>query len=324
MHDVSRLFHGSVRQEGNFLTFPGVAPQEEQAEQTSRAFSTKWTRVDRSTEDVEALAAFQYRWFLSLYGFGSEEELAEFLRAHPVIVDMGCGLGYKSAWLAGLAPHSTVIGVDSSSAVQAAARRYSQQSNLLFASGDISRTPFRRGSVDFVVCDQVLQHTSEPELTFAHLASLVAPGGQFACYVYARKALPRELLDDYFRSRTHSVTDEEMWALSEQLTELGRRLSDLKVSFDCPAIPLLGIAGGPIDVQRFVYWNFLKCFWRPEWSFELCQATNYDWYAPSNARRFSREEFTDLIRQNQLETIYFHAEEACYSGRFRPGSESST
>ncbi len=108
-----------------------------------------------------------------------------------------------------------------------------------------------------------------------------------------------------------------MWQFSQQLTELGKRLSDLNVSFDCPDIPVLGIKGGTYDIQRFIYWNFLKCFYKPEWSMQLNDSTNYDWYAPSNAKRFSKLEFEEMIKSNNLNVSFFHEEEACYSGRFR-------
>jgi hypothetical protein len=78
----------------------------------------------------------------------------------------------------------------------------------------------------------------------------------------------------------------------------------------------LGIKGGTYDIQRFIYWNFLKCFWKEDWGFELSKSTNYDWYAPSNAKRFSKEEFLDMVNANQLGVTYLHEEEACYSGRF--------
>jgi hypothetical protein len=108
-----------------------------------------------------------------------------------------------------------------------------------------------------------------------------------------------------------------MWEFSEQLTELGRRLSDLKISFESPDIPLLGIKGGKYDIQRFIYWNFLKCFWKEEWGFDLSKSTNYDWYAPSNAKRFSKSEFLSMVTENNLTITYLHEEEACYSGRFK-------
>ena len=160
-------------------------------------------------------------------------------------------------------------------------------------------------------------HTENPKLTFEHLADLTSLKGEFACYVYRKKALPRELIDDYFRTQTHNITNNDMWEFSKQMTELGRALSELKVSFYCPDIPLLNIKGGEYDVQRFIYWNLIKCFWKEEWSFDLNQSINFDWYAPSNAKRFSKGEFLQMVATYSLTQVFLHEEEACYSGRFK-------
>ena len=103
--------------------------------------------------------------------------------------------------------------------------------------------------------------------------------------------------------------------MSSQLTELGKRLSELKITFDSPDIPLLGIKGGKQDLQRFIYWNFIKCFWRDDWGKEMSDATNFDWYAPSNAKRYSKEEYNKMINENNLSILHFHEEEACFSSR---------
>jgi len=95
-------------------------------------------------------------------------------------------------------------------------------------------------------------------------------------------------------------------------------LSELNVSIDVPDIPLLGIKnGGVIDIQRFIYWNFIKCFWNEDLGRVTSVATNYDWYSPSSATRFSVEEFLQYATDNKLETVFLHSEEACHSGRFK-------
>jgi SAM-dependent methyltransferase len=283
--------------------------------QTEKIFSDKWTEAEQY-ENIDKLYEFQFDWFLKLYGFESEADLGKHLANKKFIIDTGCGLGYKAAWFARLAPESIVIGIDISDAVNLAAKNFTQYKNLFFFKGDIADTGIKPGTFDFVVCDQVIMHTESPEKTFAHLSGITSCGGEFVCYVYSKKALPRELVDDYFRKATHNISNEDMWKFSEQVTELGKRLSDLKIEFDSPDIPILGIKGGKYDIQRFIYWNFLKCFWKEDWGFDLSKSTNYDWYAPSNAKRFSREEFIKMIYDNNLEVSFFHEEEACYSGRF--------
>lgn len=301
--------------EGNFALAAGGSTKANQ-QQTNAVFSDKWERYEHSDEK-DRLYEFQRQWYLELYGFADEAALAHHLGGCRVIFDAGCGLGYKAAWFARLAPHALVIGMDFSDAAAQAARLYQNLPNLVFVQGDIAQTGFTAGSVDYVSCDQVIMHTEDPERTFSELCRIARPaGGQVACYFYAKKALPRELLDDYFRQKCTELTRDELWAMSEQLTELGRKLSELNCSFDAPDIPALGIKGGKIDIQRFIYWNFLKCFWNPELGRETSVVTNFDWYSPSNARRFSADEVRRIVSENGLSEMFFHTEEACYSGRF--------
>jgi SAM-dependent methyltransferase len=313
---LQQLFKLPITVKDNFIYLSNQnGLTETNQQQTQDIFSDKWVEADEY-KNIDKLYEFQYDWFLSLYGFESQEKLAAYLSDKKTIIDTGCGLGYKAALFAKLAPHAIVLGVDISDAINVAAKNFKQYPNLFFFRGDIANTGLKDGVIDFTVCDQVIMHTEVPEDTFRHLSNITSAGGEFACYVYSKKALPRELMDDYFRKATHTISKEEMWKFSEQLTELGKRLSDLKVSFESPDIPLLGIKGGTYDIQRFIYWNFLKCFWKEDWGFDLSKSTNFDWYAPSNAKRFSKQEFLDMVNENKLQVSYLHEEEACYSGRF--------
>ncbi|MBL4755121.1 MAG: hypothetical protein JKY52_16190 [Flavobacteriales bacterium] len=112
------------------------------------------------------------------------------------------------------------------------------------------------------------------------------------------------------------MNNDELWRMSEQLTELGKTLNELNVKFTAPDILMLNIKGGEYDIQRIIYWNFKKYFWNEEYGHEYSTIRNFDWYAPSNAYRYSKEEFRDKIDENKLNILYFNSEEACYSGRF--------
>ncbi|MCI7765136.1 MAG: hypothetical protein MSH45_01730 [Helicobacter sp.] len=142
-------------------------------------------------------------------------------------------------------------------------------------------------------------------------------GGELACYVYAKKALPRELLDDYFRIKCKELSKRELWEMSEQLSELGKKLQNLNIEFEAPDIPLLGIKGGKYDLQRFIYWNFIKCFYNEELGWDTSVVTNFDWYSPSNAKRYAQEEFKKMGEDNCMKLLYLHVEEACFGARFQ-------
>jgi len=281
-------------------------------QQTNDSFSEKWVKLDQETS-TSALEDFQKKWLLDLYGFKSENELKTFLRSKKLIIDAGCGLGYKSAWFAELAPESIIFGIDFSEAAYVAAKRYKHLPNLYFLRGDIANLPFKKNTLDFILCDQVIHHTENPKQTFAHLSELLTETGRFACYVYAKKALPRELVDDFFRHETHNLSHQEMWQFSDQLTELGKTLSELDVKFTAPDIPALGIKGGEYDIQRFIYWNFIKCFYHKDWTKEENDSCNFDWYSPSNAERYSPKEYKDWATSLELTVDFFRTEEACHT-----------
>lgn len=311
---IHKIFKEKIEISSNFIHIKSNSEAQNQ-KQTNDVFSEKWTEYEK-TNEKEKLYNFQKEWYLKLYGFKNENDLSKFLSKKEYIFDAGCGLGYKAKWFADLAPNSIVIGMDFSDACIIAAKNYKDTKNLYFIKGDIADVPFKNDSINYVSCDQVIMHTEIPENTFKELTRITKNRGQFACYVYAKKALPRELLDDYFRIETKNLTNEQLWEMSRQLTQLGKTLSELKIKVEIPDIPLLGIKGGKQDIQRFIYWNFLKCFWNEDLGYETSVATNFDWYSPSNAKRYSEEEYIKMIKDNNLSIEYFHREEACYSGRF--------
>lgn len=314
--DVDALFARPLERAGNVHVASQAGASENELH-TNDAFSEKWVTLNQDANDeTEGWKQAQFRWYLHCYGFGSEEEFAEFLSDRRTILDAGCGPGYKAAWFARLAPHATVVAMDLSDSIVVAAKRYADVANMVFVKGDIARTPFVDGVFDFISCDQVLHHTDDPPQTLAEFARILAPDGVLATYVYARKALPRELLDEHFREASKALSKDQIWELSDQLTVLGRTLSELNLTVDIPDMPLLGIKGGPQDLQRFIYWNFLKCYWNPEFGFDACRMTNFDWYAPSTAFRYSMDEFRAMAEAAGFKANFLLTQEACHTGRF--------
>jgi SAM-dependent methyltransferase len=285
---------------------------------TNEAFSEKWSAYSNEDEgERERFFEFQKDWFLRLYGFGDEAELAAHLSNFEWILDAGCGLGYKAAWFASLAPGSTVIGIDYSSAAYIAYTKYADaHKNLIFAKGDIAATNLPDGAIGLAACDQVIMHTEDPALTLQELSRITSDGGEVFCYWYRKKAVPRELLDDFFRSHTAQRSSEELWKLSKEVLSLGKMLSELDIQADFPDVPSLGIVGGKMDLQRFIYWNFIKCFWNEELGYATSLSTNFDWYSPVNAKRFSLDEVSADVQAAGLTKTFFNEEESCFSGRF--------
>ena len=289
----------------------------ENQNQTNDAFSEKWQSVRQTENDSEDnWKVMQFEWYLKLYGYDSEGDLKEALQSREIILDAGCGLGYKAAWFADLSPSSVVVCMDFSDAIFEAVKRYGNYENMIFVKGDIAKTGFADQAFDMISCDQVLHHTESPLETLREFDRITKETGLLNTYVYAKKALPRELLDDHFREAAKDFSHQEIWDLSEQLTELGKTLSDLNVTIEVPDIPALGIKGGSQDLQRFIYWNFIKCFWNADFGWDASVMANFDWYSPSNAFRYNLQDFLKMCEDAGWSNFFLHAEEACYSGRF--------
>lgn len=308
-----------IRQKDGVIISGILSEKRKRQKQTSAAFGTKWVSFSKTDkQDQKTYNDFQKKWFLKLYGFSGEQELRDYLSDKKTILDAGAGLAEKTAWIASMAPHATVLAVDLSEAIFRGRYMHKEKENMIFVQCDIANTGIKDHTIDCVICDQVIMHTENPRKTLKELSRIVSSSGEVFCYWYRKKALPRELLDDFFRNATLKASFDEIWALSGQLTELGKTLSELDINIDVPDMPLLDIKGGSYNLQRFIYWNFIKCFWNPEMGKETSKYVNFDWYSPSNAKRFSKEEIEADLNFADLTPVIFHLEEACYSGRFTP------
>ena len=255
---------------------------------TFDSFSAKWDRVD--TDEVRQRVAAQHRWYVERFGFGDENGLREFLAGKHMVLEAGTGLGGDAARFARLSD-ATVVGLDLSSSIETAQREFGAVPNLHYVQADLLRPPLPAGRFDFVSADQVVHHTPDAEAAVRSLARLLAPGGVLAFYVYKRKAPLREFADDFIRERTTGMSVEDCMEFSASMSELGRELSHLNATITLErGVPLLGIPPGEHDVQRLIYWHFLKCFWNDDFSPNLNHLVNFDWYHPPHASRHTEEE----------------------------------
>jgi SAM-dependent methyltransferase len=293
-------------------------PQQDDVDQTgtSDSFGAKWAMV--RPEDLPRIEKFQYPWYDARYGFGDEAGLREALAGARTVLDAGSGLGYDAARFARVCPEGQVVGLELTDLVTAAHHEFGAQPNLHFVQGDIMRPPFRRGAFDYVSCDQVIHHTPDAEAAFHTLTGLLRPNGTFATYVYRRKSPLREYADDYLRERAIPMSAEECVEFSEGITELGRELSRLRATIKLErGIPLLGIPAGEHDVQRLIYWHFLKCFWNEELGEHQSMLGNFDWYHPPYASRHSREELLGWVADAGLSVTYVDEQDSGISVRVR-------
>jgi SAM-dependent methyltransferase len=276
---------------------------------TARTFSDKWSRnPDLAFAQTVDEGAEISRWILTRNGFGDGEGLAAYLSDKRRILDAGCGNGRVTALLQRRAPReSEIVGVDLSAA-EVARENLVELPNVTVHQGNLLEDLSELGEFDFVYCQEVLHHTGDPKGGLENLASLLAPGGEIAIYVYRRKAPIREFTDDYIRERLSALPYEEAMEVCRRVAELGRALSELGATVRVPAIEPLQIEAGEYEVQRLLYHFFMKCFWNDELDAEANAAINYDWYHPDLCSRHTVEEVRSWFADAGLEIVHEHVD----------------
>ena len=279
--------------------------------QVQDSFSKKWAPETGAGLSGAAMIdkEFYNDWYLEKYGFKNLDGLKNFLKDKKFVIDAGTGPG-RDALLFSEISDGIIFAVDLSNSVEGLQERYKDKKNIYFIQTDIMNLPFKENFFDYISCDFVIHHTPNPIKTFNHLVSHLKKGGQIATYTYKIKGPVREFVDDDIRERTTKMSFEECYKICEPITKLGKTLSDLNIEFEVPEdIPLLGIKAGKQNLQRFIYWNFMKCYWSNNLSFKDNVIVNVDWYHPIDAFRFKPEEIKSWAHENNLDIINFHISE---------------
>ena len=284
------------------------------ATNTARSFDDKWTQNPRLAFDETLREGSEVQqWILNRNGFATPSALRAFLANRGRILDAGCGNGRVTALLQRLAPASSrVTGIDLVAA-DVARENLAALPNVSVAPANLLGDLTHFGEFDFVYCQEVLHHTGDARGAFLNLAQRLAEHGEIAIYVYRKKAPLREFTDDYVRDRISALPYADARAVSAQITELGRALSEMRVNgqpvmVNIPPVEMLGIEAGEYELQRFVYHFFMKCFWNANLSHDENVAINYDWYHPQDATRHDLAEVLAWFDEANLGVVHTHVD----------------
>jgi ubiquinone/menaquinone biosynthesis C-methylase UbiE len=97
---------------------------------------------------------------------------------HAEVVDLGCGTGKNTAWLATQATHLTAV--DFSADMLAQARAKNQHLNVSFHQADITQPwQFLTALADVLTCSLILEHIQNLDSVFAQAQKALRPGGVF-------------------------------------------------------------------------------------------------------------------------------------------------
>ena len=279
---------------------------------TEDSFSSKWKNYNKTYHSSKWIKN-QKKWFLERFGWKTSKDFEKFLKTRSRILDAGTGIG-NSAKLFSTNLNSTVFAIDASESIEFAYKKDGKTKNIHFLQADIRKLPFRKKFFDFICSDQVLHHTKDTESSFKMLSKLLTKKGLISIYVYRKKGPLREFSDNYIRKSTIKMTEMQCMEFSKSMALLGKSLAQLKKKITIKEdIPLLEIKAGTYDIQRFLYWNFLKCWWSPDVPFDQSVATNYDWYFPKFAYRHSEKEVKKWFKDVKLKIVHFNEIESGFS-----------
>jgi ubiquinone/menaquinone biosynthesis C-methylase UbiE/uncharacterized protein YbaR (Trm112 family) len=271
---------------------------------TEAAFSSKWKKYNKFYHQKNWFL-HQQNWFLDRFGWKNLANFNKFLKTRSKILDAGTGIG-NSAKLFSSNPKSYVFAIDASESIDFAYKRYGTTPNIHFLQADIRRLPFRKRFFNFICSDQVLHHTKNTETSFKNLTKYLEKNGMISIYVYNKKAPMREFADNFIREHTTIMSEKECVEFSKDMTYLGKILSQLKKRIKIPRdIPVLKIKAGTYDVQRFIYWYFLKCFWAKDGNFERSVGVNFDWYFPKFAFRHTPDQVRKWYADTKTKIVHF-------------------
>ncbi len=281
-------------------------------QKTEDAFSSKWKNYHKTYHDKKWVDK-QKKWFFDRFGWKNISEFKNFLKKSDYILDAGTGVG-NSAKLFSNCSNAKVLAIDASDSIEYAYKKYGKEKNLFFIQADIRKLPFKKNFFDFICSDQVLHHTKDTETSFKYLTKFLAKKASIAIYVYKKKGPLREFADDYLREKLVKGTEKECIQFSKDMSDLGKSISLLNKKIKIPRdIPVLNIKAGTYDIQRFIYWNFLKCWWSADVPYEQSVATNFDWYFPKFAYRHTEKEVRKWYSACKLKIIHFNEIESGYS-----------
>jgi SAM-dependent methyltransferase len=281
-----------------FADTPGE--QDEGQAQTADSFGFKWTR-DAHWGFAPEHQPIVWGFWREVFGWSGPNDLRAIMSGKTVL-DAGCGSGASLNqfvdWPA------EVAAVDISSAVDVCQRRFSERPHVAFAQADLMTLPFADESFDIVWSNGVLHHTPSVFRSLEALVRHLKRGGLMIFYIYGKKAPIREFADDHVRRQVSGLPPQAAWKRMEAVTALGRSLSaitePLVIEED---IPELGIAKGTYNLQRFIYYHVLKCYWNPAMAVDDNVHVNFDWYHPVYAHRHTEEEVRGWLQTLGLDEL---------------------
>ena len=188
-----------------------------------------------------------------------------------------------------------VVGVDLSSAIDAAQETVSGRSNVHLVQASILELPFRPGSFDGVYCIGVIQHTPDPEAAVQSLADVVEDGGRIAVTIYERRWSTMLYSKYWVRPLTRRIKAERLLTLIKVIMPLAFILSE--VLFRIPV--LKRVFQFMLPVANYVDFKELSMRQRYQWAV----LDTFDMLAPAYDNPQRHADVVGIMQERQISQI---------------------
>jgi SAM-dependent methyltransferase len=262
---------------------------------TSETFSFKWSNF-QNYGDTQREQEFLFAWYRRKFGLSEQDDLADFYAHRNYVLEVGPGSGFNTCFIAKHCK-GKVFALDISEAADVTFNKTRNLPNCAVIRADLMDAPFQDELFNLIIADGVLHHTPNTEAAVRALYRKLSPGGEFFFYLYKKMGAARQFCDDYIRREFSKLSPEACLEECRALTEMGRELSRLGATITLKQpIKVLGIPAGTHDVQRLIYYNFVKCFWNDAFDLETNNMVNFDWYHPQDAWQHMTEEVEGWLK----------------------------
>lgn len=191
--------------EGHSYPIQGGIPRFVESEWYAENFGFEWNLHNRTQLDNDNSKESE-ETFIEKTGFNRQDLDGK------LVLDVGCGMGrfsdVVSRW------GGTVIGIDLTSAVDAANANLGTRPNVHIAQANVFELPFREKTFDYIFSIGVLHHTPSTKDAFDQLPKLLKPGGRVAIWLYSTRMCRWCWTSDFYRIFTTRLSKKTLHNVS--------------------------------------------------------------------------------------------------------------
>ena len=262
----------------------------------AESFGAQWENFASTQIDNTMLTETQQRWDSEI-GWQKND------LSGSTIIEFGCGAG-RFLDIVSKNGASLVVGVDITSAVDAAQKNLGKNENIFIVQADFFRLPFKNSYFDFAYSIGVLHHTPDPRKSFSNMVDVVNDKGEIGLSLYEISLYERPPLNSL-----SNASKDLMWAINMWRVELFRiattRVPDKWFLAYCKYfVPILHYLN-KIPVIRYLRYLFPStCY--PDLPVEWSMLDTNDTYATKIVHQYRHKEIFQWFMKENIYNIIVH------------------